>query len=655
MKIILKKLTLRNFMGAKEQTIDFSEDASIFGCNASGKTRLFSAFLWCLFGKNADDFKDFNIMSLDSTGEPLHRADHSVGATLLIDNMEMKLERIYREKWVKKRGEEEETFDGHETLYKVNNVPHKQGEYQKKIDDIIAEDIFKLLTNPFYFNSTMKWNVRREILSKIAGEITDEEIKAILPVELINSLNGKTLEEFRKEISEKIKLLKKVKADIPARLDEVNRSMQEDPDYPEVEKQIGELNNQVQEIDAQIASAAETYAKKNKKNQERQNKIFETKQEIQTLEFNGRNNTEKAINEIKLQRNDLLRRIEYYGQNIESFKVLIRTGENAIKSLKEKNDDLRKKWERINEEQLIFKEEEFVCPTCKRPFEGDDIETQKKELTANFNKKKAADLREINETGKGNKAEIERLEAHVKSLYNEIEGATSGITSCQGDVDKIIEPKNPATNPQILILQGQIDEIEKAIQPLEEADNSDLISRKTGLLSQLDELKKQLNIRETNEKLRIRQDELNDQRKNLTQQIADLEKKEFQCERFIRDKISLIEERVNEMFSYVRFKMFDRQVNGGLEETCQAMINGVPFQDANNGAKINAGIDIINTFSKHYDVFAPIFCDNAEAVNELLKTESQLIKLFVIPEVPKEKDKRDKYIEEYSQRGILLM
>jgi hypothetical protein len=59
------------------------------------------------------------------------------------------------------------------------------------------------------------------------------------------------------------------------------------------------------------------------------------------------------------------------------------------------------------------------------------------------------------------------------------------------------------------------------------------------------------------------------------------------------------------------------------------MVNGVPFQGANNAAKINAGIDIINAFSKDFDIYAPIFTDNAEAVNQLLDSPSQMITLYV--------------------------
>jgi hypothetical protein len=35
--------------------------------------------------------------------------------------------------------------------------------------------------------------------------------------------------------------------------------------------------------------------------------------------------------------------------------------------------------------------------------------------------------------------------------------------------------------------------------------------------------------------------------------------------------------------------MFETQINGGEAECCEALINGVPFSDANTASKINAG------------------------------------------------------------------
>ena len=86
------------------------------------------------------------------------------------------------------------------------------------------------------------------------------------------------------------------------------------------------------------------------------------------------------------------------------------------------------------------------------------------------------------------------------------------------------------------------------------------------------------------------------------------------------------------MFKFVKFRMFNQLINGGTEPTCETLVSGVPYSSANNAGKINAGIDIINTFSKFYGIFAPIWVDNAESVNSIENTWSQIIKLYVTNE-----------------------
>ncbi len=637
MKIQIKQLNLHNFKGAKDFKLsDLGNEVIISGANETGKTRIVDAWNWLLFGKDSEDRKDFDIKALDVNNQPLHRADHSVSAVLIIDGIEQKLERIYREKWVKKRGEENHEFDGNETFYKFNDVPHSQGEYQAKINAILPENLFKLLTNPFYFNTMMKWTERRDLLFKIAGDIKDQEILAGLPElrDLLDSLNGKSLEEFKKEIAFKKKLLKEQLSDIPARMDEVNRSTQPDPDYTHVEKQIQRLNKTVNDIDSLIASTAKKFEKKNQENQDKLNKVFELRQKVTTLEYNDRTNAEKAINDLKIKRDELQRANLLFEHNIVSHRNIFRTEENGMGSLTAENDKLRKDWTRINEEVLSFSEDEFICSTCGTDLsktQPEKIEARKAEMMANFNTNKAARLKRITETGKGNLTEIERLKTEIQVQQKQILTITANITANQKEMDKIAIPDKPGItpDPQILILKDQIIQIEEIIESSAEPDNDDLTNKKQEIVSEIDDLKKQLDIRESNERLRARLLELENQQKSLSQQIASLEKMEFQCEKFTRTKVSMIEEKVNGLFSFVRFKMFNTQVNGGLEETCEALIKGVPFPSANNAGRINAGIDIINAFSKHYDVYAPIFTDNAEAINKILKTESQMIKLFV--------------------------
>ena len=63
---------------------------------------------------------------------------------------------------------------------------------------------------------------------------------------------------------------------------------------------------------------------------------------------------------------------------------------------------------------------------------------------------------------------------------------------------------------------------------------------------------------------------------------------------------------------------------------CETTYNGVPYSGGlNNAARINTGLDIINTLSEHYGFVAPIFVDNREAVTQLIETKAQVISLVV--------------------------
>ncbi|MGI8600291.1 MAG: ATP-binding protein, partial [Chitinophagaceae bacterium] len=175
MNIILRKLQLTNFKGIKNLSCEFSHETFIYGENATGKTTVMDAFLWLLFGKDSTDRKDFEVKTLDKAGNVIEKTDHEVYALLDVDGRDIELKRVLREKWQKKRGSVEAEFTGNETLYFWNDVPCQQKEFQAKINNLVDESIFKLLTSPLYFNS-LPWQNRRDVLIGIAGDVTDAEV-----------------------------------------------------------------------------------------------------------------------------------------------------------------------------------------------------------------------------------------------------------------------------------------------------------------------------------------------------------------------------------------------------------------------------------------------------------------------------------------------
>lgn len=69
----------------------------------------------------------------------------------------------------------------------------------------------------------------------------------------------------------------------------------------------------------------------------------------------------------------------------------------------------------------------------------------------------------------------------------------------------------------------------------------------------------------------------------------------------------------------------------------------------NNAARINVGLDIINTLNDYYGITAPIFVDNSEAVTKLINTNSQILSLIVSE---KDKQLRVEFQDELVQEAI---
>ena len=152
-KVKLLKLSLTNFKGIKNFEAVFNGTTKIYGDNATGKTTLVDAFTWLLFGKDSTGRKEFSIKTYDKENHVIHKLDHEVTGIFEVDGEEMNLKRVFREKWVTRRGSSEPELQGHETLFFWNDVPMQAKEYQAKVDQVISEDTFRMLTSPFYFNT----------------------------------------------------------------------------------------------------------------------------------------------------------------------------------------------------------------------------------------------------------------------------------------------------------------------------------------------------------------------------------------------------------------------------------------------------------------------------------------------------------------------
>jgi len=124
-------------------------------------------------------------------------------------------------------------------------------------------------------------------------------------------------------------------------------------------------------------------------------------------------------------------------------------------------------------------------------------------------------------------------------------------------------------------------------------------------------------------------EELKAKEKKLAAEYEECEGIIALCDEFTNAKVKMLDDKISGYFSRAQFKLTETLVNGGLREICDTLVEGVPYSAANNAARINVDLDIIDAFSRHYGVSMPVFIDNAESVTALEQIDTQIVQLIV--------------------------
>ena len=631
-------MSLINFKGLRDLTVEFDPALTeIYGRNGIGKTSIFDGFTWLLFGKNSEDRKQFGIKTYDEVGNIIPKLPHEVSAVLLVDGEVVTLCRRFNEKWTKKRGSAVEEFVGHEEERLYNNVPCSVKEWNEKIAAICPEQVFKFITNPLYFTA-QSVDTQRSMLFRMAGGITDEEIAAGNAdfAALLASLTGKTMEEYKKEIAAKKRRLKAEIEAIPERIDERRRDVPEAEDWAAIEAELRQKQEALAEVEEQITDAAKAFAAANEARLDKIRKIGDLKNERLALELKIKDEVQAIYRSDKAKQRAAAEDLERAKRDKAAAERDRDNARRELETLAKRREELLEQWRSINGRRLVFDESEFICPTCKRRFEIEEIESRQQEITENFNRRNAADLEENNRRGKENKARMEEVQEYIRNCEARIaklEAIIADIESSGILSAKLVEPDaTPAieSDADYIALGGQIAALEEEVAAVEPASDDELMREgRNSLVAGIDTLKSRLMRRGQIEKNNQRIAELEKSLRIQSEELAQLEGIEFTMAAFSKARTEAIESKINGLFDFVKFRLFETQINGGEVETCEAMVNGTPFSDANTAGKFNAGIDIINAICRFEGISAPIFADGSESVNTLHPTQSQVIRLFV--------------------------
>ena len=621
----LTKLELLNFKGLKSFTINLNGDVVIRGDNATGKTTVFDSVCWLLFGKDSLDRADFEIKTLDG-GEPIHKVNHEVTGTFTLDEGgTVELKRVYREKYSSPRGGDI-TLTGHTTDYFVDGVPKKEKEYKELVNTLIDESIFKLITNPLYFNETYSWQNRRKLLLEMCGDIDDAAV--------INSrddlrrlaelLEGRTVDNHRKVVAAKKTAINKELDMIPIRIDEAVRNKPETvSDKEKLIRDIETLSAGIDEVEKQKAIIQNGFS-----STEKESKIRDINRQIEAQ-------SSKVLSDYHKQKQRLR---DEYEASLTKLKMVEVDRDRCADRRDELNKEIERESKRIatlQSEFDTFNAQQFnkeSCPTCGQALPAD----KQAALEAEFNTNKSKKLEEwkgLIESAVKLKANYEEqqeiMSSKIDSLTTEVSQYSDAYNVKFKEYEAYSEP-NVEDDPVYTDLKAQLFLLEIDDEPGAEAEElakldeelSSMKSKKAGLETELNKFKL---IDDINHRIL----ELENQQQKLVAEKNALDEAAFLMDEFIKAKVNMLEENINSRFKLARFKMFNVMLNGNVEECCETTYKGVPYRSMNNAARINVGLDIINALTSYYKVTAPVFIDNAEAVTEFVPVNSQTIKLIV--------------------------
>lgn len=628
MILTLKQATLENFKGIAKQVIDFGKITNIFGANEAGKSRVYNAYLWNLTGKDSRNRADYEIKTRVTPankhlypdmeiGEIVHKLEYSVALAFDHDGTALELRRALEEKWIKSRNE----FKANTTKYQVNGLDGLKKVYDKKVNDIIPENLFRILTDTKFFSSDdFGWESRRKILTEMAGQDNETSLDGYGLVKDI--LQGMSTEDRRKTLKSAIKKLKEQREEIPVAIKENHIKIKDYGDREEIQSAIRGAEGKRDDIRAEIERI---------KSDSGVNELRQKIEEVKTERLKRANEFESGKARSLTPVNDEIGKLNSQRTELENQIEGIKAKNSHLESEVEKGkSDLKKMQSEYLSIKKIPETVDNACPTCGQDLPPESIGSAIDQLRLD----KSNRLERNKKDGEALVEKIKLDQSLIASNADNVKGLQAKIQEIQKSIDDLGKEKVEIEN-RFLDLSGfdkKIAGYQERIDAGGETDTTTLESTVTKLQAEIDNLKETLLNISKNQEYRDRIKELEDQEKTLSQSQADLEKQLSKIQAFIFNKTKIVEEKVNGLFKVARFSMFKLLQNGETEEICETLKDGVPYNSLNSAGQMQVGIDIIDALQKFYDVRLPTWIDNREGVTEIPETDLQIINLIVSPE-----------------------
>ena len=648
-RITIEELHLRNFRGARDVKVSFTDGTNIVcGDNGTGKSTLMDAFLWLLFGKDAEERKDCEIKRIEA-GERLRQTDATVECRLDVDGQQNTLRRSLREVWSKPRGATEPVFKGNETESSINDVPKKMSEFDAWVAEHLAPaDVFRMLTDADCF-PRLRWEKQREKLFELAGGVDEEAVRDSVDglADLLARLSDKSLEDYKRELAARKRKLRKALEEIPARSDQT-RLMIPTTDARDVwERKLADVDARLADLNREAADFAAQERARGAEARRRVEEVeaLKTRMARRTAELRraaieeaekkneGRRQVETRLRDLKAADAEATRRLKDAKGEVDELGLRINQKEEAC-------ERLRATWYAESARPYTG---DNVCPHCLQPLP----EEMQRDNRRRFEESKNERLSQIQTDGHRTKAEITRLEEEMKTAEARLDRAAGDAFDAEASAEILreelaempdrVEPAavDPMADEAYRAMAEELERLEADAPqtlPASEPNGGEAITARLATLNrERDTIRRGLSDCDTADSLRAEIRRLDEEARTLAQQLSDADRDEDTMRRYTRARIETVGQRVNSLFRTVRFRLFEYTNEGGEVDTCVPLVgdDGVPYPVANTAAQVWAGLEIIRVLQQHAGVSAPVFVDGAERVTHFPRMDHQAILLKV--------------------------
>lgn len=629
MKIELKTMTLQNFKKERSKTITFAHNTIISGGNETGKSTIYDAYLWCLFGITSRP--DTTVQTLDKHNNVIHKLETSVVVILNYnDERDVKIERRLSERW-KGKDTSDEKFLGTTQARLVDDVPYSVSAFTEKLNSLCDFDDWFMLSNINLF-WTYKVDVRRKILMSLAGEINEENLMTQYPAVYKGVMTEKKdiAEMFTQQKATRKKANDELQT-IPAKV-QAQDMLKSDEDFAELEKEKIEVDKQISSIDASLQGVI-VNVDEQKEYQNRlaeEEKIYEkTRKEWADKHFACVNYAFEKVNTAAYEMHEAIR---IQKKNIDN------NVENRCKlaELTKEFNELMQRWNNVNEKEFNFAQTD-VCPVCGRPYTEEMKNKEYENAVAEFNAHKSEELAKIQKAASEKNSQIAIIKGNINTFEQITAAKDNEKVKVKTDAHNILNDELAKVKAETWEQSEEKKKADASLQaikntePTTEVDASakENKQKKQELTVKRDDLIKRISGRDMNERIEKEKEKLDARSRELAQIVADCNEVIRQIKEYKKAKIAIVENNVNSFFSLIRWKFYEQNItNDDEKEVCTAIdSNGVDYNNTNDGTVINMGIDIINGISKAKNVYVPLFVDRKESVEKALTSTQQSIYL----------------------------